>query len=495
MPMKNSMILLALLALALFACRREEPVATGGVQLKFSQDTVYLDTVFTTVGSSTYNLRVFNPSDEKVIVDDIRLANPGSHYRINVNGNPGRTASNVEILPKDSIHIFIEVTAAVTNVDTAVVYHDQILFSNKGTHQDVDLITLTRDVHFHYPTNFIRVNGGIIPYSIIKCNEVWTDDKPHVIYGYAVVDSACKLTVLQGAEVYFHANSGLWVYQGGTLEVAPGASPGTGDSVIFAGDRLEPFYEDVPGQWGGALGGIFLQGGSLNNVINRAVIKNATTGLRLDSSLTTNLELTNSYILNCSRTGLFGGYGNMKAENLVVANSGLHLFYAFGGSYEFRHCTFANYWKQGSRSTAAVTLSNYLDVPTEDGLSTIRIVRDLNKTYFGNCIVTGNNRNELAVLKDEAGVLNYEFRNALLDLDPDADERSVDVNDPSHFSDVRVNTDPDFINPDRNVYDLDTNSQAVDQGNNIDNIMFTDILGRGRNFNNIPDLGAFERQY
>ena len=25
------------------------------------------------------------------------------------------------------------------------------------------------------------------------CNDVWNNDKPHVIYGYAVVDSACSL--------------------------------------------------------------------------------------------------------------------------------------------------------------------------------------------------------------------------------------------------------------------------------------------------------------
>lgn len=504
--MKKVIILLFLATMALFSCRKDTPIASSGVQLRFSTDTVFLDTVFTTVGSSTYNLKVYNPTDETVIIDDIRLGrNQSSKYRINVDGQGGNTHSAVEILPNDSIYVFVEVTASVIGSIQSLLYTDSILFSNKGTEQNVKLVTLTRDVYFHFPTNYIRNSGLVIPYSILADNNTgpvtWPNDKPHVVYGYGLIDN--ELNIPAGTEVYFHNNSGLWVLDEGKLKVGQDAAPfpGVGDSVIFAGDRQEPFYEDAPGQWGGVLGGIFIDGESTGNRINNAVIKNATTALRLDSagSFDDQLQMTNSYILNSSRIGIYGGHGRMRAFNSVIANSGLYCFYAFGGNYRFTHCTFANFWNQSTRSTAGVTLSNYLDIQNEDG-STTRFVRSLDSAYFGNCLIVGNNRQELAILKDNLGDLVYGFRSAIIDIDESVPqvERSFDINDTQLFSDkILINNDPDFVNTEDNRYQLDTNSQAVDQGNINDGnaTKAMDILKKLRPSGGLPDLGAFERQY
>lgn len=478
-----------------YSCRRDEPIASSGVQLQFSSDTLFLDTVFSTVGSSTYVLKVYNPDEEKVVIDDIRLGRENtSSYRINVNGTSGHQFSDLEILGKDSIYIFVEVNNATSTNE--FLYVDSLLFNNKGVFQDVKLVTLVRDAYFHFPNRFITTGNTLIPYSVINCNENWIGDKPHIIYGYAVVDSGCVLNIETGARVHFYSNSGLWVSNGGSLRVGDNAGlPGTGDSVVFAGDRLEPLYEDIPGQWGGALGGIFLQGGSVNNSIKNAVIKNATTGLRLDSTLNKNLDISYSYILNSSRTAILGGYGNMEAHSLVVANAGLHLFYAFGGSYSFKQCTFANYWNNSTRTSAGVTLSNFVDVQEASG-SILRIVRDLNQAYFGNCIITGNNRQELAILKDNSGGLTYKVENAILKLDSDVNDRGFDITDPSLFENILVNSDPGFKDTKSNQYALDSTSQAIDQGSGVISIgIFTDILGLTRNFNGQPDLGAYERQF
>ena len=37
----------------------------------------------------------------------------------------------------------------------------------------------------------------------------WENDKPHVIYGYAIVDPGNTLTINEGCQVYLHKNSGL----------------------------------------------------------------------------------------------------------------------------------------------------------------------------------------------------------------------------------------------------------------------------------------------
>ena len=52
------------------------------------------------------------------------------------------------------------------------------------------------------------------------------------------------LTIEPGVRIHLHRDALLYVE--GTLQVN-----GTLDEpVLFAGDRLEEFYEDKPGQWG-----------------------------------------------------------------------------------------------------------------------------------------------------------------------------------------------------------------------------------------------------
>ncbi len=497
--MRNStLLLLAVSILCLFACRREQSILNAGVNLRFSADTVFLDTVFSTVGSSTYTLKVYNPEKETVIVDNIRLGRGNtSAYRLNIDGRASKNLNDVEILGEDSIYIFVEVTAAEVGSDNPL-YVDQVLFNNKGTEQNVELVTLARDVYFHKPTNFQILGEGrdafALSFSVITCNDIWMNDKPHVIYGYALIDTGCVLTIQPGAEIYFHSRAGLFVGDFGRLNVAQNAITGLDDSVIFAGDRLEPFYEDAPGQWGGVFGGIYVAQKGLAN-INLSTIKNAETAVRLDSAFNNQqLNITNSYILNSSRVGLYGGFGRVDARNVVIANSGLHSFYAFGGNYAFRQCTFANYWSQSTRNTPSILLTNFLEFQNQAG-NVVRIVRNVENCYFGNCIVDGNNNQEFGLAFDMTGIINYQFNNALIKVDNDPEERGFDVTNTSRFINVLINRNALFSDIENNIYDLDAASQAIDQGNTTDALFVnSDILGRLRSIGNAPDLGAYENQ-
>jgi hypothetical protein len=199
------------------------------------------------------------------------------------------------------------------------------------------------------------------------------------------------------------------------------------------------------------------------------------------------LTLTNSYILNSSRTAIYGGFGNINAENVIIANSGLYSFYAFGGNYRFVHCTFANYWGLSTRTTPSVVLSNYLDLTDNNG-NGLRVLRPLQSAYFGNCIIFGNNQQELSILEDNREQLTFNFNHGLFKLNTDLSERGFDVNS-IEFINPLVNLEPGFKNVLSNNYGLDSSSQAVDQGNFTD-IITLDILGNPRNN---PDLGAIER--
>lgn len=497
--MKRLLILLTLGIVVAMGCRKKETFSRSAVQLQFSTDTVFLDTVFATIGSSTRTLKVYNPSSEDIYINNIRLANgQGSFYRMNVNGTSTKSINDVELLANDSLYIFVEVTADVTG-SLELLYTDSILFNTGGVFQDVDLVTLAKDAYFHYANRTLTIPQNppfddiLVPFSILPCNEVWTNDKPHVVYGYAVVDSACSLTIEAGAEVHFHNGSGLWVYRGGQLQVDP-ANVGDieNNPVVFQGDRLEPAYEEIPGQWGGILGGIFIMQGSENNLINHAIIKNGSIGIRTDSvgdnSSTPNLILKNSILKNHSRVGLYGGYSLIEGENVVIANCGVSNLYALGGRYSFIHSTFANYWNQSSRSTPSVFLTNFF----EDGLGN-RYVRELNQAYFGNCIVYGNKTSEVVISQEGMDGMDYQFNTSLLRIDPNPIDNSYDITDPTFFTNCLFNQDPAFIDTELNDYRLDSVSPAIDLGNLPDGIAVpSDILGVVRS--GIPDQGAYEHQ-
>ena len=104
----------ALLLTCLFSCKKEIEFTNEKATLHFSSDTILFDTIFTTVGSITHKLRVYNKNDFNVRTNIQIVGENATVYSINVNGNPGNEANNVEIPKKDSIWIFIEYNTTLT---------------------------------------------------------------------------------------------------------------------------------------------------------------------------------------------------------------------------------------------------------------------------------------------------------------------------------------------------------------------------------------------
>src|SRR5688572_11693688 len=106
---------------SLTSCRKDFEFEPSSGNLRFSRDTVYLDTVFSSVGSSTYTLKVYNESDRDISIPQIKLGKGlESKYRITVDGmtgNDNRIFDNVELLANDSMFVFIEVTADVAEAN------------------------------------------------------------------------------------------------------------------------------------------------------------------------------------------------------------------------------------------------------------------------------------------------------------------------------------------------------------------------------------------
>ncbi|MCK4662925.1 MAG: hypothetical protein KAT68_08675 [Bacteroidales bacterium] len=462
--MKFRTFFLFITIIYLFSCNREEFITDNTAKLEFSVDTVMFDTVFTTIGSTTKSFKVYNRHKKYISISSIILAKgDNSNFRININGISGN-AKNIEIPPQDSMFVFVEV-----NVDPnrdEMIEQDSIVFITNGNAQDIDLVAFGQDVNL--------VEGEIIE------SQTWTNEKPYLIYYYIAVDTLQTLTIEQGTHIYFHKEA--YMYVQGTLIVN-----GTIDEpVIFEGDRLEYLYEDVPGQWGG----IHFVIGTENNLINYAEIKNATTGVRADSIVNfTNptVTISNTRIENMSYAGILGLGTSILCWNSVIANCG---FYAIaipiGGSYEFYHCTVSNNYEYGNRTESSIWLNNYYTVGADV------YIRPLDNAYFGNCIIYGNNRNEVGYSTKYAsvGALNYKFDHCLLKI---AD--TTDISDTDHFESIIKNLDPKFISIDDNNFQLDTLSPAKDFGKiEFANFYPLDFNQENRlTIDNKPDLGAYER--
>ena len=97
--------------LTLFACKKDNFTLSNSDTISFSTDTLFFDTVFTTIGSSTRKFKIYNTHNNKIKISKLKLAGGSSSiFRLNVNGVPGTEFKNIEIRAKDSMWVYADVT-------------------------------------------------------------------------------------------------------------------------------------------------------------------------------------------------------------------------------------------------------------------------------------------------------------------------------------------------------------------------------------------------
>ena len=498
------------LAITVSSCRQDFVFEPSTGDLVFSKDTIYLDTVFTNIGSSTYTLKVYNRSSKDIKIPTIRLAKGvGTKYRITVDGMTGdenRVFRDVELLAKDSMYIFIETTAGIVDANPSdFLYTDQIEFDSGANLQKVELVTLIQDAYFIFPNKqngitesipigfnedgaVLETNGRNLSHSHPdNGNEyLFKTDKPYVVYGYASVPNGETLTIPAGARVHFHAESGLVVQEGGTLQItgSTSATAALENEVIFEGDRLEPIFSDVPGQWGT----VYLRQGSTNHSIKNLTLKNAIVGLLVENNFGSPMTIENTQIYDCSNVGLLGRAATIEGKNMVINTAGVaSLACTLGGSYEFKHCTFNNNWS--SSKQVAVTVDNYYTDTTTDQ----QVAFDLTKADFKNCIIFGSNQVELLINKS---IVNPEvnwttpiFSKCQIKFNNSSNQFT---NNPDYAfindtSEIIKNGIVDFQDISKNKLFIGEDSASKNFG--VDVGVPLDILGNPRN--GVFDLGAY----
>lgn len=461
--------LFLILVLFIFSCNDEIVSTNPEAKLEFTADTISFDTVFSSIGSTTKYFKVRNPNRQPILISSVYLAGgEKSNFRLNINGYQTNSESEVEISAGDSIFIFVEVTIDPSGKNNPMVIQDSIVFNFNGNIRDIDLIAFGQDFHLF--------NGEVLK------TQHWINDKPYLIYNSILVDSLETLTIDPGCRICFHKGSSLFVK--GTLNAI-----GTFEEPIkFSGDRLEESYQEIPGQWGAwtelsngdyIYGGLHFLVGSINNTLDWSIIKNANKGIQIDSmgfSENPVLVLTNSTIENMLLNCLDARTSFVKASNSAFSNSGSYtVALRYGGDYEFNHCTIANYYSQGTRKEAALILSNYFVYKK------ITYSYNLN-AFFGNCIVSGNNLNEISIAKGGVGTFTYLFKNCLLNSKLD-----------TGYENSLLNGDPLFVSVSENNFAIDSLSPARNIGDiEIAKLFPVDLSNNSRLEDLSPDLGALE---
>ncbi len=508
MPLRP--LLFITLAIVLVAgCRRDRLFTDDpGVQLSFSRDTVLFDTVFagTPGGFSVTKFFVArNPHGRAVRVDIALAGGAPSPFRINVDGASGTEFHGVEINGGDSVYIFVEADLDQSDQSNPLVHEDHIVFHTNGNAQEVLLVAWGQDAHYYSPD---RALPGLPPFSIVAgvdesgdpvCETVtWTNDKPHVIFGYAVVDSCSTLQIQPGTRIHVHGGGGLWVYRWGRIK-----AEGLVDMPItFQSDRLEPLYAELPGQWDR----IWINDGppGEDHILQNVQIKNALVGIQCETApwlwangppsepvSAARLVLNNVSIRNCSAAGLLSRNFRIYSNNLLVGDCGQHsVALTGGGGYFLNHTTIANHWSYDVRQTPAFVLTNTFQDPYTGAVAAYAID---DSSRFCNGIIHGSNSNEFQLAFDPALTPQFTFERFII-------RTTESTNDPNWFPMqdlIHRNATPGFVNVSDRDFRLTQGAFARNKGTAITIDAINDIEGNPRNCDaGMPesgyDLGCYE---
>lgn len=448
-------------------------------KLSFSKDTLTFDTVFTTVGSATSKIMIYNKSNFALKISDLSLGGGKiSPFKINVDGSlsANNQFKDIEIRAKDSMYVFVSVTVNPQSEDSPVFIQDSIVFQTNGVVQKVKLQA--------YGQNMI-----VLKNHIFRNDTTLTDIKPYLVVGYIAVDSAKTLTIEKGCRFYFHNNANVIVY--GNL-----IAKGTAEKPIsMRGDRLDkikfetPFpYNYVAGQWGG----VFLLWNKGNHLLQHVNMTSGYVGIYFynnSNNTIPQLIINDCKIHNFLLYGLVVKNGNLTLTNSEISNSSSYNLYLNGGKHTILQSTIANYFDRNDVSpvsrdkTPAVMIMNLEHVSPME-------------TVFKNCVIAGSYENEFTLATrypdDYQGIFDHCYirKTDSLKLKQFTNIRWYNRKDTLIFKSGRYNVEkniyfnfmPDSISPLRGKADPSVASQFPLDLNG--NIRPTDK----------PDMGAYQWQ-
>ena len=452
------LLLVGSLLSVVLACTPEDESLTTeeGAYLTFSRDTVQFDTVFTTVGSTTQWLQVYNPQRKAVNIASIALsadAQEASPYQMIVNGEQGRQFQDVRLRGGDSLLILVEVKINPQDTNLPFIVKDSIIFRTNNNVQDVNLEAWGQDAYF-------------LKSEIVTHNTIFSGDRPYVICDSLRIGPDAILTLAAGTRLYFNDRASLLV--NGTLRTEGTPT----DRVLLQHVRNDDDYKNAPGQWQGILFG----GQSKNNRLDFAMVRNADVGIGIsspDNDTIPDITLANTIIENMAGYGVYALYTDIDAYNTIISNCALGLVVGLGPAYyRLRHCTLVNENNRFSREE---------DQPSLLFLQTLSGQNEPAQKFsleILNSIVWGDLDSELQTGRFSPGE-RFDLRNTLI--------KTTDTT--QILSEINLyNQGPQFADSSLSNYRLDSLSPAIDAGVAVG--VDQDLDGNLRDTH--PDVGAYE---
>ena len=315
------LLTIAVLLLIVSSCKKDTFITDKNAYLLTSDTALHFDTVFTTVGSITRQLKIFNINDQKIHISNLQLmGGNSSFFKMNVSGSPGAMFNDIDLAAGDSLYVFLTVNARSNNQHLPFLIQDSIQITYNGNTQYVKLDAYGQNAHFLRNVSITQ-------------DTTWSNDLPYVLMDSFSVAAGATLKIEKGVHVFCHANTPFYVV--GSLQINGGKD--SADRVVFANDRLDVPYKDHPGTWEG----LYFTSGSTGNVLNYTIIKNAKQGVAADDL--SRVSLNECIIDNCPGAGIITYNSTFKAVNCLISNCSNNVYILGGGSYSFVNCTISSY--------------------------------------------------------------------------------------------------------------------------------------------------------
>ena len=380
-----------LCAVIFFSCKKDYFITSPDATLYTNTDTLSFDTVFTTVGSITESFKIFNNNNQKLKVSSVKLSGGSSSpFKMNVDGIASSEVNDVEINKNDSIYVFVQVNVNPSSATLPFILTDSIEIDYNGNKKWVQLQAYGQNAIF-------------LKKQLVTGNTTWNKTLPYVIIGGIQIDSNATLTIEAGTRIFLHADAPFLV--DGSL-----TATGTKDEpVVFAGDRLDQDYKDLPASWPG----IYFRTSSENNSLTHAIIKNAYQGIvatGISNNSNPKINLSKCRIDNIYDAGILGINTNIYADNCLISNCGSNINLESGGDYRFINCTVASYGTNYiSHQQPVLKLFDYLPDAASNQTFTLNAL-------FKNCIFWGDGGtvdDEIAIDKQGSSAFSATFDHVL----------------------------------------------------------------------------------
>ncbi len=449
-----------------YGCEPEYISSTS--KLRFSTDTLLLDTIIVGLGTETSNLlRLYNKGNENV--NNIRLSLAGgneSPFLINVSGRKGSSFTNLQLSKNDSLYVFVQAKINPSNLNDIFYPVMDSIIVESGENRIVSVLRVV-------VINANYVSGTIGDVTWEKNAQIYLDKD-------LTVAANSTLTIKEGCRVYLNNNVKL-IVEGSIKAMGTKENP-----ILFGGARQGLLagvfnYQQVSGVWNQ----IWLKNTSKDNTFSYCTISNAKIGIVVGEEAKegkVDLTLRNSTLTYNGVADILSYNGQLLISNCLLSNSEQQLI-AIGGKLEVIQTTIANYfeWRNSTTYTKpSVVLSNYNYLNDKD-----KSTYNLESALFYNSIITGNSSNEILLQTLENTSISPKFKYCLL--------KQADEKDDEHYTHIIYSKSPLFVSTTYFEYDFELtdkspcmNTGGLDYIGQYPNDI-EDIVRDGK-----PDIGAYE---